>query len=246
MNHTPTHDDLSDVVPSDKFWQEFPDGVIPIKHTDHIIWRNPEDKTDLAQALQDTLDAFDQTRTILKTRTPEDIISLMDMYRETPVLKFAERRAMLMTLCSEGLSLRTVVRLTEEPNATKRVIQCMLNTKTHKDEAYCESVLVADEMKMRGASNHEIIDATGLSINTLRVIDRWRECSDTGYEGCLKWAFHQIMGGMNTAEVIRKMMVKFPQDAKHIPYHTVYALARPNRLERNKKRFGWVDKEEVE
>jgi len=244
MTSTPTHDDLADVVPSDKFWQEFPDGVIPIKHTEHLVWRNPEDKEDVLQALKDTIAVFDQTRNILRTRTPEDIISLIDTYREMPVKQYAERREILTTLCAEGLSLRTVTRLTEEPNAVTRVIQAMMNSHSTSSPEYCENILVADEMKMAGASNEEISQVTGLNTNSLRIIDRWRECSDVGYEGCLKWAFTQIMNGMNTAEVIRLMNVKFPQDAKHIPYHTVYSLARPNRLERNKKRFGWTENKE--
>lgn len=244
MTTIPAHDDLSDVVPSEKFLREFPDGVIPITHTDHLVWRNPDDKSDVLQALKDTLTAFDQTREILRSRTPEDIMSLMDMYSELPVKEYARRREILMTLCSEGLSLRTVVRLADGPNAMQRVIQTMTNSHNTVSEHYCEAVLTADEMKMQGESNQAIKDATGLSTNTLRTIDRWRECSDTGYEGAMKWAFFQIMNGVNTAEVIRLMQVKFPQDAKHIPYHTVYALARPNRLERNKKRFGWIDDEE--
>jgi hypothetical protein len=231
-------------VPSDKFWQEFPDGVIPIKHTEHLVWRDPDNKEDVLQALKDTIAVFDQTRNILRTRTASDIISLMETYRELPVKQYAERRQILSTLCSEGLSLRTIVRLTEEPNALTRVMQAMMNSHSTSSPEYCEKVLVADEMKMAGAAPEEIKAATGLTTNTLRIIDRWRACSDVGYEGCLKWAFTQIMNGMNTAEVIRLMHVKFPQDAQHIPYHTVYSLARPNRLERNKKRFGWIDDEE--
>lgn len=244
MTTIPAHDDLSDVVPSEKFLREFPDGIVPIKHTEHLVWRNPEDKTDVLQALKDTLTAFDQTRAILRTRTPEDIMALMDTYLELPTKEYAKRREILMTLCSEGLSLRTVTRLATEPNGAARAISCLLNSHKTRDDRYNEAVMVADEMKMEGASNDAIREATGLSTNTLRCIDRWRECSDVGYEGCLKWAFTQIMNGMNTAEVIRLMMVKFPKDAPHIPYHTVYSLARPNRLERNKKRFGWIDDEE--
>jgi len=51
-------DDLSDVVPTAKFWHDFPDGVVPIKHTDHLIrdWHN---FLDPYQTLHDTLSVFE-------------------------------------------------------------------------------------------------------------------------------------------------------------------------------------------
>jgi len=54
-------DDLSDVVPSEKFWAEFPDGVVPITHTEHLFWSD-NNYCDQLQALEDTAALYDEAR----------------------------------------------------------------------------------------------------------------------------------------------------------------------------------------
>ena len=56
-------DDLSDVIPTAKFLDEFPSGHVPITHTNHLYWRdsNPDDAW---EALRDTAEIYDHARAV--------------------------------------------------------------------------------------------------------------------------------------------------------------------------------------
>lgn len=245
-NLPPSHeDDLSDVVPSAKFWREFPDGNIPIAHTEHLIWRDP-DNPDVLQALKDTLWAYDQTRTLLKNMSASEVMAVIDNYMLAPYKERAYKAECLHSLAREGLSIRTIVRLIPDTwDAQKRAISvmCSQGKSTLLSDAQAEMIMTADEMMIAGDTRDEIKRVTGIRENTLRSIDRFRTCSDVGYEGAMKWAFTQLMNDKRPIDVCREMQVKFPKEAANISFHTVYSLTRPHRIERNKKRFGWNEED---
>ena len=237
----PTHlpnDDLSDVTPIDNFAEKF-----PIRYTHHLIWRDP-DNPDLFQALKDTLAAYDQTRELLKSMSATDVMSKIDEYMLLPISKISERREILHSLARQGLTVRTIVNLIPgTPLDRRRALAAMINDKGRLTPERYELVLAADELMAQGVARHEIRDRLGVHDTQLRCIARWRCCPDVGYEGAMKWAFHELMRGERAIDVVRRMQVKFPDEAATIPYHTIYGLTIPSRLERNKKRFGWNEED---
>ena len=235
-----TQDDYSDVIPSDKFWAEFPDGVVGCGVTEHLVFRDPEEY-DILQVLEDTIRVFDQTRALLAGMSASEVMEEIDKFESIPVNRSAERQAILHALARAGLSMRTIYNLIPGSDDKKcRAVSVMLNSKPQLMTAQAlETAMLADELMLAGDSDERICSVTGIHANTLRSIKRFRSNVVVGYEGALRWCFHRMMEGMPTYEVYRKMQVEFPGEAEHIKPHTVYALVRPHRLERNKVRFGW-------
>lgn len=234
----PSHDDLSDVRLIDNFAHKF-----PIRHTNHIVWRNGN-TDDLWQALTDTLAVYDQTSELLKGMSADQVFAKIDAYMTLAhERQRAERQAILHELARAGLSCRTILNLIPDNDAgRRRALSVMISgTPNLYTEDQAERILVADEMLMAGEPNELITATTKVMANTLRCLRRFRQPSGVGYEGALKWAFHEMMRGERTCDVYRRMLVKFPEEAALIPPHTVYALMRPKRIERNKQRFGWTD-----
>lgn len=54
-------DILDDIIPNMRFKEEFPDGVVPIKHTAHLFWA-ADNYCDTWQALADTVTVYDKAR----------------------------------------------------------------------------------------------------------------------------------------------------------------------------------------
>lgn len=233
-------DNYSDVVPSAKFLAEFPDGQIPIRDTTrvqkHLLYTD-----DLAEALARMLSEYDQTSAILRNMTATEVFSKLSEYEHLPRDNFSERRSILSDLCSQGLSIRTLVKLVPEDNC-ERIIGLLIKC---KDAAYTkeeiERIYVADEMIMAGTQRSKILEATKIHQNTLRALERVRIPSEIGYEGAMKHAFFMMMNGESVIDAHRSILVNFHDVASTIDYHTVYALFRKSRRDRNIKRFGWKE-----
>jgi hypothetical protein len=234
-------DYLSDVTPIEDFDQKY-----PILHVDHLIFRDP-DNMDVAQALIDTIAAYDQTRELLKSMTATEVMSKIDEYMLLPINHMAERREILHSLARQGLTVRTILNLIPGgDDDRRRALAAIVSDKGRLGDEHAEKIIRADEMMAAGCSRQEIKDTVGVHDNQIRAIERWRACSDVGYEGAMKWAFGELMGGRPCIDVYRELMCKFSQDAAQFDYNTVYSLTRPARLERNLKRFGWLDGSEQE
>lgn len=231
-------DDLCDVVPIPDF-----DTKYPILHTSHLIWRDP-DNPDLLQALKDTVAAYDQTRDLLKNMTATEVMSKIDEYMLLPISQVSERREILHSLARQGLTARTILNLIPgTPHDQRRALAAMISDKGQLTDEHAERILRADEMMAQGTARHEIREACGIHENQLRCIARWRNCADIGYEGAMKWAFCELMRGERAIDVVHRMHAKFPQEAATIPYHTIYGLTIPSRIERNKRRFNWTEED---
>ena len=233
-------EDYLDVVPSDKFRAEFPDGNIPTIDTTRLQMCL-RSTNDLAEALERMLAHYDQTAAILRNMTASEVFAKLDEYEHLPRDNFSERRTILSDLCSQGLSLRTLVKLVPEDNC-ERIIGLLIKS---KDAAYTreeiERIYVADEMIMAGTQRGKILEATNLHQNTLRALERVRVPSEIGYEGAMKHAFFMMMNGESVIDAHRSILVNFHDVAATIDYHTVYALFRKSRRDRNIKRFGWKE-----
>ena len=233
-------DDYADVVPSAKFCAEFPDGQIPIRDTTrvqkHLLYTD-----DLVEALARMLNEYDQTAAILRNMTASEVFAKLDEYEHLPRDNFSERRSILSDLLSQGLSLRTLVKLVPEDNC-ERIIGLLIKC---RDAAYTtdeiQRIYLADEMIMAGTQRGKILEATGIHQNTLKALERVRIPSEIGYEGAMKHAFFMMMNGESVIDAHRSILVNFHDVAATIDYHTVYALFRKSRRDRNIKRFGWKE-----
>lgn len=234
-------DDYSDVVPSAKFLAEFPDGQIPIRDTTrvqkHLLYTD-----DLAEALARMLSEYDQTSAILKNMTATEVFAKIDEYAAIDRRNFSERKAILSDLLSQGLSIRTLVKLMPHANPT-RIVGLLTGSKDSASfsDAAIEVIYAVDEMIMAGTERSKILQSTGVHQNTLRALERVRVSSDIGYEGAMKHAFFMMMNGSSVATAHRSILVNFHDVAATIDYHTVYALFRKSRRDRNIKRFGWKE-----
>jgi hypothetical protein len=232
-------DDLSDVVPSEKFLAEFPDGKIPIRDvtrvSKHLVYTD-----DIIEALSRMVSEHDQTAAILKSMTATEVFEKIDQYAAIDRRNFKDRKAILSDLLSQGLSIRTLVKLMPHANPTRIIglLTASKDSSSFTDEAM-ESIYVADEMIMAGTERCKILEATGIHQNTLKALERVRVPSDIGYEGAMKHAFFMMMNGESVADAHRSILVNFHDVASTITYHTVYALFRKSRRDRNIKRFGW-------
>ena len=232
--------DLIDVVPSSKFRTEFPSGKIPIKDTSRLQ-SHLATVDDLATALERMVRYHDETAALLKNLSAAQVFEEIEKYSLLPVHSFAERRALLRPLLAAGLSIRTLIRLipTKNPN---RVIGLLIGKRdANISDRDAERVFRADELVMEGAARDVIVNKTGSHSNTISALERLRLCPDVGYEGAMKFAFHRIMEGETVVRAFHLAMINFPDVASSLTYHNIYALCRPSRLERNKKRFNWKD-----
>lgn len=74
------NDDLSDVLPSEKFVREFPDGKVPIRDCSHLFFRTGNE-TDHWLALADTISLFDRSVQILGRVDRHRVEPLLNEYR---------------------------------------------------------------------------------------------------------------------------------------------------------------------
>lgn len=231
---------VSDVVPSEKFVKEFPSGRIPVKDTTRLE-SHLAVVDDLVTALERMIKYHDATASLLRNMNASEVFEYIEKYSLLPVHDFAGRRALLRPLLAAGLSIRTLIRLipTKNPN---RVIGLLIGKRdANISDRDAERVFRADELVMEGTARDVIVNRTGSHSNTISALERLRHCPDVGYEGAMKFAFHKIMEGETVVRAFHLAMINFPEVASSLTYTNIYALSRPSRLERNKKRFDWKD-----
>lgn len=236
-------DDLSDVVPSAKFFAEFPDGKIPMLDLSKLVpYLRYTDDT--AEALERMLREFDKTREILRSLTAAQVFDKIEQYEKTDRRNFKARKALLVELLIEGLSIRILVKLVPDKNP-ERILGLLL--KARDDARYTpeqvESIYLADEMMMEGAERGTIREVTGINGKTLICLERLGRPCDSGYEGAMKIAFEMMMGGATAMVAHRFLITNFHDVASSINYNTVYSLMRKSRLARNMKRFDYKETE---
>lgn len=232
--------ELKDVVPSSKFRTEFPSGKIPIKDTARLQ-SHLATVDDLATALERMVRYHDETAALLKNLSAEQVFAEIEKYSLFPIHAHKERRDILRPLLAAGLSIRTLIRLipTKNPN---RVIGLLIGKRdANISDRDAERVFRADELVMEGAPRDVIVNKTGSHSNTISALERLRPATNLGYEGAMKFAFHKIMEGETVVRAFHLAMINFPEIASSLTYTNIYALSRPSRLERNKKRFDWKD-----
>ena len=232
--------DLMDVVPSAKFLKEFPSGKIPIRDTTRLE-SHLSSVEDLVVALKRMVRYHDETSALLKNLSAEQVFVEIEKYSLLPVHAHKERRDILRPLLAAGLSIRTLIRLIPNKNPN-RVIGLLIGKRDAViSDRDAERVFRADELVMEGSPRDVIVNKTGSHSNTISALERLRPATDLGYEGAMKFAFYKIMEGETVVRAFHLAMINFPEVASSLTYTNIYALSRPSRLERNKKRFNYKE-----
>jgi len=232
---------LADVVPSDKYWQEFPEGKIPYRGS---VWLQPHLKRteDLLDSLEAMLFTHDKVTDDLGHSSVSSLLECMDAYNLIPRANQSERKEALKGLLGQKMSIRFLLVLVGETDASNILHLFTSAGHGHYDDDRVEAMLDADERIIKGECHTSIMRVTGLASRTITSLENIREQAITeGYEGALRHAFFLMMGGMAPAWAWQQVLIHHNAVASDISYNTVYALRRPDRLVRNVKRFGWTE-----
>lgn len=228
-------DDLSDVVPSAKFWQQFPDGHVPIKHTEHLFWSD-NNIDDLAQALVDTATLYDEARARLGKIDPVEVEVLLKEYRllrqEGADSSFTEfvpwvgkgtkrrqgsrnkdelqqlRIDVLRKLVRAGLKLRPMMKVID---------RWVLDQAYRGFKGVPEDTLYAlDEAILEPTPYHIVAKKFGVSVAATRTWSQARYDHEVVYdEAVALWPTTE-----RKADMLRELEAKYPY--MHLDYSTVY------------------------
>jgi len=107
-----TGDDLSDVIPNEKFWAEFPDGIVPIRHVPASMVREAGALASLEKA-HDDLAQVAQVRASVRDLEAARVSYLADKCTSKGKVKL-DAHANLVFMLRSGLTLRQVAEYVEE------------------------------------------------------------------------------------------------------------------------------------
>ena len=232
---------LADIVPSEKYQAEFPQGKIPYRDS---TWLMPHLKRteDLLDSLEAMLFTHDKVTDDLGHESVSSLLECIDAYNLIPRKNLAERKEAIKNLLGEKMPIRFLLGLVGETDGSSILHLFTSAGHGHYDGPRVEAMLDADERIIKGESHTSIMRATGLTSRTVTVLESIREQPITvGYEGALRHAFFMLMEGMAPAWAWQQVLIQHNDVARDIAYDTVYSLRRADRFARNVKRFGWTE-----
>lgn len=217
MRGSAVDDDLRHVVPSAKFIAEFPDGHVPITHTEHLFWAD-DNYDDAARALEDTATIYDEARRRLGKIDPVAVDLLVKEYHQNCADGNANSEwtfEIIRRLVQSGLRVGPILRIVE---------------RWQFDQAYrglsaltVDQIIAFDDDILRGESYYTAAKRAGVSTLTGRI---WSTARGFDHETPLNEAAALWEGAGNKAKLLADVQERYPYT--HLDRTTTYRRYKEN------------------